>query len=476
MFLLERNGIKMVVREETVVQINNFVKDLGKPMDLKSIHGVMKGAAPLLTAHGSPRSDHKLDYDSYRIKACMGNHLFHAVFKCRFKKVKLMLDRGLDVNMKNSYGYSILIPALHIENNEQRGRMFQFLLNRGAEETAKDRRHDRSILSWAALLGRLEEVKFLLDRFAGEVDLRGKDTEGMTCLHHATHGGHVDVVDMLCMEFRRFGITVDIPDTLGLTPYLHARRLGFNKITKVLMDVGRACPGQGDKFTFRSGREWSDLGAQDRNDKIQTRRFSDFMQAAIFGRSRLLHGFQQPRNVPEIKINGLDELDGPRMQFVTKDKNPGQNAERYYHQSQEHELQKPFTLVYGTPPDTQTPQNGMRALFNMGPRGSKLGDSMNFKRSHAEPIRQSTKSTGQSSHNQQIANMMGILAQQNSTSFRPTVIVPTPEPEVTPRRSKKSTLAILFGHKQKGKKTNRKSPKTDKKSKTTKEKHGKSKK
>ncbi|XP_033740219.1 uncharacterized protein LOC117327378 [Pecten maximus] len=447
----------MVLREQTVVQVSSLVKDLDRTMKLNDgLENIVQGNNRQYIRREKPQLTFG---NNDRVKACIGNHLFHAVFKCRFKKVKLMLDRGFDVNMRNSYGYSVLVAALHIDDNDQREKMFRMLINRNADPLQKDPKHGRHVLCWACLLGRVNEVEFLLDTFKGDFDLHEKDKEGMTVLHHATQAGQEEVVTMLALEFRRFGLSVDVVDNLGLTPYLHARRLGYSSITRILQNQGRACPGQGDMFTFRNGREWSSLGREERHVQQTQERFGDYMKAAILGRSRVIHRYQNRAPLIKVIPPAEDDVVDGRIKFVVKEKTPIGGTKRVSFAPPPAEP-RPTHL---TLPSDVTPRPSMAlTMIDMTP-GSKQVD--HFKSSHAET--QNVDTGRSNSHGATIANMFGVLAQQNAPSFRPTVVIPTAEPEVVPSKQKRSTLAILFG-KQNKKKV--KSPRGSEKKKPTKEK------
>jgi transposase len=54
-----------------------------------------------------------------------------------------MLDKGINVNTLNDYGYNVLIAALHISDPENRGKMFRYLINRNANPTFKDAKHGK---------------------------------------------------------------------------------------------------------------------------------------------------------------------------------------------------------------------------------------------------------------------------------------------------------------------------------------------
>ena len=67
----------------------------------------------------------------------------------------------------------------------------------------------------------------MLDEVSGDLNLHDKDNESNTALHYAVMGGLADIVKVLVDVYRKFGVSVDIADRMGLTPYLHAKRLGY---------------------------------------------------------------------------------------------------------------------------------------------------------------------------------------------------------------------------------------------------------
>ena len=74
------------------------------------------------------------------------------------------------------------------------------------------------------------QVKTLLKEVGGDINLQEKDSDSHTALHHAVMAGHMDIVALLVDMHRKFGVSVDVADKLGLTPYLHAKRLGYRSV------------------------------------------------------------------------------------------------------------------------------------------------------------------------------------------------------------------------------------------------------
>jgi hypothetical protein len=101
-------------------------------------------------------------------------------------RVRSLLDDGADLHQGND---SMLLCACrkgHVE-------VIKLLLDRGAEVDRVDS-NGFTALGWACRKGHVEVIKLLLDRGA-KVDRAGSD--GSTALRRACHGGHVEVVKLL---------------------------------------------------------------------------------------------------------------------------------------------------------------------------------------------------------------------------------------------------------------------------------------
>ncbi|GFN96372.1 ankyrin repeat domain-containing protein 50 [Plakobranchus ocellatus] len=244
-------------------------------------------------------------------KMTMANSFFQAIIKGNVNKVRNQLNRGHNINTKNDYGMSPLVASLHIEDDSRRARMFYLLLEKGASYKARDTTHDRPALHWACVLGQTPEVQTLLEETAGDIKLSEKDGDGFTALHHAVKIGSLPIVQNLVNYHVRFGITVDLPDKMGLTPYIHARRLGYRDVANILREQGQASIGHGDNF-FRSPREWSMIGKFERKKAIELTINDQVNAAKIMGKLGLAHivgnsprmavpGIVVPSLVPEIR-------------------------------------------------------------------------------------------------------------------------------------------------------------------------------
>jgi ankyrin repeat protein len=126
--------------------------------------------------------------------------------------IKLFLDEGLDINVRNEAGVTALIEACTSEGHY---RTVQFFLENGADPTAKTNPLGHTALHAAALNNKHEMISFL--RNAG-ADLNARDASGATPLLCAAHRGHTETIDWLLS----FGADINIPANNGTTPIMAA--------------------------------------------------------------------------------------------------------------------------------------------------------------------------------------------------------------------------------------------------------------
>jgi hypothetical protein len=91
---------------------------------------------------------------------------FAAVRAGDLGRVKALLEAGVDVNTKYRYGTTALFPACDRGHTE----IVKLLLERGAEVNVRDTFYRATPLTWAATKGNSEIVKLLLDKGAEGVE------------------------------------------------------------------------------------------------------------------------------------------------------------------------------------------------------------------------------------------------------------------------------------------------------------------
>src|ERR1044071_7845592 len=89
---------------------------------------------------------------------------FAAARKGDVAAVKAFLDKGVDVNTKTRYGATALSYACDKGHTE----VVRLLLERGADPNVKDSFYGATPMSWAAPKGHVEIVKLLIEKGAKE--------------------------------------------------------------------------------------------------------------------------------------------------------------------------------------------------------------------------------------------------------------------------------------------------------------------
>jgi hypothetical protein len=140
--------------------------------------------------------------------------------------VRLLLDRGADVNAKDNDGWTLLRWAA-VEENEA---LVRLLLDRGADVNAKDK-YGWTVLRWAAAEENEALVRLLLNRGA---DVNAKDNDGRTALRRAVDEGHEAMVRLLLDR----GADVDAKDNDGETVLRRAAVRGHEAVMQLLLDRG----------------------------------------------------------------------------------------------------------------------------------------------------------------------------------------------------------------------------------------------
>ena len=113
----------------------------------------------------------------------------------RTEVVKLLLDKGAEVNLKNNYG----ITALFMASANGHTEIVKLLLDKGAEVNVKNTDDGVTALFMASANGHTGIVKLLLDKGA---DVNVKNTYGITALFMASAHGHTEVARLLLDKWR----------------------------------------------------------------------------------------------------------------------------------------------------------------------------------------------------------------------------------------------------------------------------------
>ncbi|RYP49558.1 hypothetical protein DL768_004760 [Monosporascus sp. mg162] len=182
------------------------------PSPKKGVEGVLE---PVLRSSGI--GDAPMDFSGR-------SPLSYAAEQGEEEIVKLLLDKGVDVNNMDRYDRSPLSYAA----KQGRKEIVRLLLDSGADADSRDL-YGRSPLSYAAEQGEEETVRLLLDRgaYADNMDERGRSP-----LSYAAENGHGEMVDVL---LARGYVNPDTMDKYGRSTISYAATNGHRAIVKTLL-------------------------------------------------------------------------------------------------------------------------------------------------------------------------------------------------------------------------------------------------
>jgi ankyrin repeat protein len=152
--------------------------------------------------------------------------LYKAVSNGYVNSVKVLLDKGADINMKNINGDTVLLNASNLGQTE----MVKMFLEKGADVNACNN-WGRTPMIDATRCRRTEIVSILLDNGA---DINKAENNGDTPLYVALQEGHVDMVRLLLEK----GADVNAKNNDGWTALMWASEKGYAKIVSMLLKNG----------------------------------------------------------------------------------------------------------------------------------------------------------------------------------------------------------------------------------------------
>ena len=171
------------------------------------IGGGQEAGAPASRTAGEQASRRNRSTDSDDLQK-----LFSAVSKGKLEEIKILLDKGIDINAKDLRGYT----ALHIATNEGSLEVVKFLIEMGANVDVKNIK-GCTALHIAANNGSLATLKCLIELGA---DVNAKNTEDYTALHFAAYLNFDHVVLFLI----KMGADVSVQNKNGDTALDMANR------------------------------------------------------------------------------------------------------------------------------------------------------------------------------------------------------------------------------------------------------------
>ena len=135
-----------------------------------------------------------------------GKALIDAAMDGNFEKVKLLIEKGADIDAKDNDGVTALMYVSRAGDLE----IAKYLVENGADVNAKDK-EGWSVLMEASYEGHLKVVKYLIEN--GKVNVNSKDDDGWNALMRASWRGYSEIVKYLVKN----GADINIKNNDGKT-------------------------------------------------------------------------------------------------------------------------------------------------------------------------------------------------------------------------------------------------------------------
>lgn len=197
-------------------------------------------------------------YQAYPDPRRLNYNPFISALKGSTSSLHKCLEQGVDINVCDQSGFSLLVYALHCRSPQRRLRTVRFLLSRDADGLARDHITDRDALLWAIHSNLEHEALSILQ--SGCVDLHSCDVYGYSALHYAVYHKLSRLLVASCSYAKKYHLSVDVPASSGtatdkwypakhstpVTPYILARRLQHHECADLLVKYGGASDKQHD--------------------------------------------------------------------------------------------------------------------------------------------------------------------------------------------------------------------------------------
>ncbi|CAF0723188.1 unnamed protein product [Rotaria sp. Silwood1] len=189
--------------------------------------------------------------------------VLNAIRQSQYKQLALFVRHNYNLNVTTKDGRNGLFIALDIPDARKRRRMIRFCLDHGIDALQKEKKYNYTPLHEAIARQQIDSVQLLLANAGGEIDWRSLDVHGRTILHQAVESNNVSILEALIIVMNHYGVSVDIPDKNGLTPYLLAVKLHLRDMAQILSNKGHASRQQCDLQTHRNANEWKVAGIEE---------------------------------------------------------------------------------------------------------------------------------------------------------------------------------------------------------------------
>ena len=142
-------------------------------------------------------------------------------------------------------------------------------------------------------------MKAIIQETGVDINISRRDKDFLTPLHHAVMSGNIKAVQPIAEVCSRYKLNIDICDKHGLTPYIHARRLGYHDIAELLVNVGKASTFMSDAKSFKNADEWAVEGVRERIKNVRLQMHKQEMSRKMGGQ---FPKSKQSKTVPTIVV------------------------------------------------------------------------------------------------------------------------------------------------------------------------------
>lgn len=198
-----------------------------------------------------------------RKRSLLEPEIFHAIQNCQYKRLSLFIKQNYNLNTVSKDGRNGLFYALNINDSAKRCRMIRFCLDHGINPLQRDHINGFTVLNEAMARQQLDSFQIIFDEINGEIDWRALDKQGRTILHQAVELNSLTMIEPMIDIMIHYGISVDVVDKNGLTPYLFALKLQLPNMAQILLRKGHASQQTCDLNTHFSAREWDTIGKKE---------------------------------------------------------------------------------------------------------------------------------------------------------------------------------------------------------------------
>lgn len=153
--------------------------------------------------------------------------LFEAVNKGDIERLKLLISKGADVNIRDQKD----MTPLHLAASNGHTDIAAILIDKGANVNARIDEYCVTPLHVAAVWGKTAVAELLLAKGA---DVNAQTKRGETALEFAIRNDHLDVFELLLSN----GANIEARNSWGQTPLCYAVWYGQLKMVKLLLKKG----------------------------------------------------------------------------------------------------------------------------------------------------------------------------------------------------------------------------------------------